>query len=122
VEAGSGEIEIQAGPCVPEFHHTFSPDGVRHLDLTGPDGKVYTPSLPWSDGKEVSVEGMDDATATSKIQGRTLHDIWKQDGKVTENVQGVVSRDEKTMKTTVDGTDSAGHKYHNELIFEKQGL
>ena len=60
------------------------------------------------------------ATAMSKIRGRAFHDIWKQNGKVIEDVHGVVSADGKTLKTTVDGTDSQGRPYRNELTFDKQ--
>jgi hypothetical protein len=88
--------------------------------LIGADGQPLKASLPWSDGKEGSVQGMENATATSKIQGRTFDDIWKQNGKIIEDVQGVVSRGGKTLRTTVNGTDNQGRPYHNELTFDKQ--
>ncbi len=112
--------KFNPGPPFKSFTITFTPDGTRHLDLIGADGQPHKPSLPWSDGREVSVQGMENATATSKIQGRTFHDIWKQNGKVTEDVHGIVSPDGKTLRTTVDGTDSQGHPYHNELTFDRQ--
>ena len=108
------------GPPFKSFTITFTPDGTRHLHLTGPDGQLREVVLPWSDGKEVSVEGMGNATAASKIQGRTFHDIWKVNGKITEDVHGIVSPDGQTLRTTVDGTDNQGRPYHNELTFDKQ--
>jgi hypothetical protein len=112
--------KFNPGPPFKSFTITFIPDGTRHLDLIGAEGQFLKASLPWSDGKEVPVQGMENATATSKIQGRTFHDIWKQNGKVTEDVHGIVSPDGKTLRTTVDGTDNQGHPYHNELTFDKQ--
>ena len=112
--------KFNPGPPCKSFTITFTSDGTRHLDLIGADGQPLKASLPWSDGKEVSVQGMENATATSKIQGRTFHDIWKQNGKVTEDVHGVVSADEKTLKITVHATDKQGRSYHNELTFDEQ--
>jgi hypothetical protein len=112
--------KFNPGPPFRSFTITFTADGIRHLDLIGADGHAHKPSLPWSDGREVAVQGMENVTATSKIQGRTFHDIWKQNGKVIEDVHGVVSGDGRTLRTTVDGTDSQGHPYHNELTFDRQ--
>jgi hypothetical protein len=112
--------KFNPGPPFESFTITFTADGTRHLDLIRSDGQPLKAALPWSDGKEVPVEGMQNATATSKIRGRTFHDIWKQNEKVIEDVHGVVSADGKTLKTTVDGTDSQGRPYRNELTFDKQ--
>jgi hypothetical protein len=107
------------GPPFKSFTITFTPDGTRHLDLIAADGRL-TASLPWSDGKEIAVTGMENVTASSKIQGRTFHDVWKQNGKIIEDVHGVVSSNGRPMNITVDGTNKEGHKFHNRLIFEKQ--
>jgi hypothetical protein len=112
--------KFHPGPPFKSFTITFTPDGTRHLDLFGADGQTLKALLPWSDGKEVPVAGMENATATSKIQVRTFHDIWKQNGKVIEDVHGVVSPDGKTLKTTVHATDKQGRPYHNELTFDRQ--
>jgi hypothetical protein len=112
--------KFKLGPAFKSFTITFTADGTRHLDLIGPDGETHKPSLPWSDGKEVAVENMENTTATSKIQGRTFHDSWKQNGKVIEDVHGSVSRRGRTLRTRVDGTDNQGHPFHNELTFDKQ--
>jgi len=112
--------KFNPGPPLKSFVITFTPDGTRHLDLMGADGQPLQASLPWSDGKEVSVQGMENATATSKMQRRTFHDIWKQKGNVIEDVHGIVSPDRKTLKTIVNATDRQGRPYHNELTFDKQ--
>ena len=108
------------GPPFQSFTITFTPDGVRHLDLIGADGQALKAALPWSDGTEVAVAGMENTTATSKMKGRRFHDIWKQNGKQIEDVHGVVSPDGKTLRTTVDATDNQGRPHHNELTFDKQ--
>ena len=108
------------GPPFKSFTITFTPDGTRHLNLISEDGRAMKASLPWSDGKEVPVTGMENAKAASKIQANIFHDIWKQNGKLIEDVHGVVSSDGKTLTTTVDGTDGQGHAFHNRLTFDKQ--
>lgn len=112
--------KFNPGPPFKSFTLTFAPDGVRHLDLVVAGGQPVKASLPWSDGNEVRVKEMENTTATSKIQGRTFHDIWRQNGKVIEDVHGVASPDGKTLKINIDATDGQGRPYHNELTFEKQ--
>ncbi|MGI8961255.1 MAG: hypothetical protein ACR2IV_16105 [Bryobacteraceae bacterium] len=108
------------GPPFKSFIITFTPDGTRKLDLIGADGQSLKASLPWSDGKEVHVTGMENATATSKIQGKTFHDTWKQNGRIIEDVHGAVSSDGRTLTTTVDTTDKQGRPVHNHLTFDRQ--
>ena len=100
------------GPPFKRFTLTFTPDGVRHLDLVPANGQAFKAELPWSDGKEVAVvvkEGsMPNAKAAPEIRGRTFNDTWTQDGKVIEKVHGVVSRDGKTLAVTVKGHSSVG--------------
>jgi hypothetical protein len=107
------------GPPFKTFIITFTPDGVRHLDLTNADGQHLKISLPWSGGKPVSPSGMENTVTTSKIQGRTFHDVWKQNGKLIEDVHGVLSPDGRTLKVTVKGMDKQGRSYRNELTFDK---
>ncbi len=108
------------GPPFKSFTITFTPDGTRKLDLIGANGQPLKVSLPWSDGKEVPVTGMENATATSKIQGKTFHDLWKQNGRIIEDVHGVVSSDGKTLTTTVDARYTQDIPIHNHLTFDKQ--
>ena len=112
------------GPPFQSFTLTFTPDGARKLDLTRAGGEVLKASLPWSDGKEVSVRvtqgNMENVTATSRIQGRTFNDTWRENGKVIENVHAVVSPDGRILTITVDGTDSQGRSFQNHLMFEKR--
>ena len=112
------------GPPFQSFVLTFTPDGTRHLDLIGADGQALEASLPWSDGKEVPVAvargSMENVTATSRIQGSTFDDTWKENRKIIEKVHAAVSPDRRTLTISVDGSDRQDHSFHNHLIFEKQ--
>ena len=111
------------GPPFRSFTLTFTPDGTRHLELVRADGQAVSVSLPWSDGKEVipaATQGMENTRVISKIQANTVDDIWKQNGKIIEKVHGVVSSDGRSLTITVDGPDSQGGAFHNQLTFEKQ--
>jgi hypothetical protein len=109
------------GPPFRGFTITFTQDGRRNLDLVDAGGNKLHVELPWSDGKEVEVSGMENTTATSKILGRrTFHDVWKQNGKIIEDVHGAVSSKGRVLKITVDVTGLQGRHAHNELWFDKQ--
>jgi len=111
------------GPPFRSFVITFEPDGTRTLDLIAANGQPLQASLPWSDGKGVSVKvtqgSMENVTAVSMMHGRTFDDIWRENGKVIEKVHGAVSSDGRTLTTTVHGTDRQGRAFHNQLKFEK---
>lgn len=111
------------GPPFRSFTLTFTPDGTRKLDLVRANSESFLASLPWSDGKEVSVVTAQPSTnlnAVSKIRGRSFHDTWKENGKIIEKVHGVLSPDGVTLIITIDGTDSQDRPFHNRLQFDKQ--
>jgi hypothetical protein len=113
---------FEPGPAFRSFTLTFTPDGTRHLEVIGADGQALKVSLPWSGGKDVPVTatgGMDGATATSSIRGRNFDDTWRQNGRVIEEVHGVVSTDGQVLTINVDGTDSQGRSFHNCLVFDR---
>lgn len=116
--------EFNPGPAFRSFTLSFTPDGVRHLDLIPANGQPFKAELPWSDGKEVSVivkEGsMENVRAVSKIEGLTFGDIWRENGKVIEKVHGQLSSDEKTLTVTVEGPTQQGGTFHNRVVFDKQ--
>lgn len=112
--------QFDPGPAFKDFTIRFARDGTRNLDLVDADGQKLKISLPWSDGKEVHPTGMENATAISKIQGRTFHDIWKQNGRTIENVPGALSSNGKSLTIFVDAMYQEGHRIQNRLTFEKQ--
>ena len=115
---------FSSGQPFRSFTLTFTPDGVRHLDLVAAGGQPLKAALPWSDGKEVTLEviegNMTNVKTVSKIQGRTFEDTWRQDGKVIEKVRGAVSQDGKTLTVDVEGPSSQGGSFHNSVVFDKQ--
>jgi len=112
------------GPPFKSFTLTFTPDGARHLDQISANGQPLEVSLPWSDGKEVSVivtqGAMENVMATSKIKGKTFDDTWRENGKVIEKVHGVVSSDGKTLTVTVEGPTQQGGIFRNRVVFDRQ--
>ena len=116
--------EFNPGPPFRSFTLTFTPDGTRQLDLISANGQPLKASLPWSDGKEVAVEvtqgSMPNVRAVSKIHGRSFRDTWRENGKVIEQVHGVVSLDGKTLTVTVEGPTQQGGTFHNRVVFDKQ--
>jgi hypothetical protein len=120
----AAKSEFNPGPPFKSFTLTFTPGGVRHLDLIPANGQPFKAELPWSDGKEVSVvvkEGsLGNAKVVSKIKGKTFDDTWTDNGKVIEKVHGEVSSDGKTLTVTVDGATQQGGTFHNRVVFDKQ--
>jgi hypothetical protein len=88
------------------------------------NGQPFKAELPWSNGQEVSVvvkEGsMGNVKTVSKINGRTLDDTWKENGKVIEKVHGEVSSDGRTLTVDVEGPTQQGGTFHNRVVFDKQ--
>jgi len=95
-------------------------DGTRRLDLTGADGQALEVSLLCSDGREVRMEGVENASDVSKVHRRTFHDTWKQNGKVIGDLRGVVSEDGRILKIAVAATDQQNRPIHNNVTFPKQ--
>jgi hypothetical protein len=96
----------------------------RTLVGIDPDGQQLNQSstIPW-DGKEHQIDAPNSPSvmvAVKKINGHTLHVTVKQNEKLVDTVQAVVSKDGKTMTTTEKGEDQKGRKLDNTLVFEKQ--
>jgi hypothetical protein len=120
----AAKSKFNPGSPFQSFTLTFAPDGTRHLDLIGANGQPLKASLPWSDGKEVSVivtqGAMENVTAISKIKGKTFVDTWRESGKVIEKVRGFVSADGKTLTVRVEGPLPQGGTFRNQVVFDKQ--
>jgi len=116
--------EFNPGPPFKSFTLTFTPDGVRHLDLVLGDGQRLKAELPWSDGKVVSVvvkEGsMGNVKAVSRIAGKVFDDTWTENGKLIEKVHGEISPDGQTLTVTVEGPTHEGGTFRNRVVFDKQ--
>ena len=96
-------------------------DGFFTATSVDAQDRQVTWSHPWSDGKEVPINGMENATMLSKIRGNTLNETMRIAGVIAETVHVVVSPDGRTMTTTIHAL--ANHpmgSMHGVLVLEKQ--
>jgi hypothetical protein len=115
------------GPAPKEVTVKFEQDGGNiHRVVTGTksDGSNINEdsSIPW-DGKDHLVTKPPEppiTVAVTQVDARTVEVVVKQDGKVTDKVHGVVSKDGKTVKSTDTGVNEKGQKVHNIEVLEKQ--
>jgi hypothetical protein len=86
------------------------------------------PAQEWSytttlDGKDSPITGSNpnaDTIAAKRIDANTIEIVSKKGGKVTITARIVISADGKTRTNTQTGTDAAGQKVTNVLVFERQ--
>ena len=75
------------------------------------------------DGKDVPVTGNApyDTIAVKQVNANTLTDVRKNTGGPYKGTgRTVVSKDGKTMTTTVKGTNAAGKQFTQAFVFDKQ--
>ena len=83
-----------------------------------PINRSYTAKY---DGKDYPVTGAPwDGIAIRKVNANTYTTALKKSGKPYSNGRTLISSDGKTMTTTLSGTDAAGKKFHNVLVYDKQ--
>ena len=101
-----------------------SQGGIRHTsDGVNAEGKAtHSAYSSKFDGKDVPYEGNPnaDTAAPKKTDDNSFENVWKKDGKVTATLKAAVSKDGKTMRVTVKGTDAQGKPASGVLVFEKQ--
>jgi hypothetical protein len=93
------------------------------VDGTDKDGKAT--HNEWAgkvDGKDDPVTGdpNSDTRSLKKVDDHTLQLTAKKGGKVTLSGQIVISADGKTRTVTTSGTDSAGKKFKNISVYDRQ--
>jgi len=93
------------------------------VDGTDKDGKAT--HNEWAgkvDGKDAPVTGdpNSDTRSLKKVDDHTLQLTVKKGGKVTLSGHIVISADGKTRTVTTSGTDSAGKKFKNISVYDKQ--
>jgi len=99
---------------------TIQPGGAANIREVGADGKTVNWSYTATEGQTVPITGMDNSSVMEKrVSDRVVEHTWSMNG---DNLRGrgVVSKDGKTMRYTLDGTSKEGKKIHNLLILNKE--
>jgi hypothetical protein len=109
-----------SGPVPQSSTVTIAPDGTFTFEAVDQKGEPHKWSHAWSVGKEVPIDGIENGTIISKLQGRTADDVMKVGGKTVQKVHAVLSPDGKTITATIDGTDPQGRSVHDVEVYEKQ--
>jgi hypothetical protein len=102
-------------------------DGVQiTIDTADANGNRTTVAeKPKFDGRDyprtVSVANAPDTISLKRIDGLTLEETLKKDGKVVTVIRQVISRDGKTRTATrIRATNARGQPVHDVLVFDKQ--
>jgi hypothetical protein len=93
------------------------------VDGRGPDGKpTHNEWIGAFDGKDYPVTGdpAQDLRAYTKVNDHTLTLTIKKAGEVTITGSIVVSGDGKSRTVTTTGTDTAGKKFTNIAVYDRQ--
>ncbi len=111
--------KFNPGPAPKNETVTIAPDGKVSVEEVSGDDKPTNWSFTPAGDTAVPIEGMENSTVLAKVSGNIVGHTWKV-GNGNETGHGVVSKDGKTMKYTLTGTDAQGQKVHNVMIFEKE--
>jgi hypothetical protein len=111
--------KFSPGPAPKNETVTIAPDKKVSVETVGADDKSVNWSYTPAEGMAAPIEGMENSTVMEKIAGNKVDHTWKM-GNGTETGHGVVSKDGKTMKYKLTGTNAQGQKVRNALVFEKQ--
>jgi hypothetical protein len=74
------------------------------------------------DGVDASWTGNPDADTASakKIDDNSYVNVWKKNGKRTITAKAIVSKDGKTITTSLKGKNAKGQSVNNTLVFDRQ--
>lgn len=113
--------KFSPGPPPKSETVTISPDGKTAVHAEGADGKNVDWSYTAVEGGSAPIEGQGPgATVVSKhVNSNTIEHTWKN-GTSTETGRAVLSKDGKTMRYTLKGTNAQGQPVHELLVFEKE--
>jgi hypothetical protein len=123
--------KFSPGSEIKDMTMTFVADGdnIRRIAQgTNGDGKPIQEggpegtSIPW-DGREHQVTKTPApiiTVAVKQLNSHSLTAMVKTDGKVSEQIKSVVSKDGKTLTSADDLTDANGKKMHSVEFFDKQ--
>ena len=111
-------------PKGPNFSKLEAMEGGLKFTNDGVNAEGKPTHSEWSgkfDGKDNPVKGdaARDTAALKKIDDHTFEITNKKAGKVVGSTRAVFSRDGKTRTQTGDGTNAAGVKTKNMVVYEK---
>jgi len=114
------------GPPPKSSTVNFSQDGefiAAKSESVNAKGEETGSSSRWKkDGQDYALTGSttSDTVAVRRINDRTTDFTYKKAGKVVSRLRLVISKDGKTATTTSKGTNTAGKKYNNRRVYDKQ--
>jgi hypothetical protein len=99
---------------------TFAPDGSLTFQVVQIDGKRFKWSHEWSVRKEVPVNGIENGTIITKLQGNVVDDTMRISGQVVQIIQAVLSSDGIELTATITHLDEQRHALQDVQVFERQ--
>jgi hypothetical protein len=98
--------------------------GALHLISDGVDSqgtKTHAEYTARVDGQPVPMTGNPngDMVAIKQIDGFTMESVWTLNGKATITSRSTVSADGKTRTVTQVGTNAAGQRVNNTIVYER---
>jgi hypothetical protein len=76
--------------------------------------------VPDKGGAGKVLDGPFDAVSAKRVDDNTIDSTFMKGGKEIRQIHGVVSKDGKTLRVTLKGTDAQGKQAAGVLLFEKQ--
>ena len=98
----------------------FTPEGKTIVSGIDQRGKPFEWAIPWSDGKEVRIEGLENTTGTQIIRGHSLKATLKEGGRTVLMIEANLAPDGKTQLGIITNIDEKGHRTQHTEFYEKQ--
>ena len=99
---------------------TIQPDGKVAVEGVDATGQPISWSITPNGDAPAMITGLPDSSVIEKkIDDRNIEHTWKMNGGSSTG-HGALSKNGKTMKYTLTGTNAKGEPVHNVEIFERQ--
>jgi hypothetical protein len=118
------------GPTPKSLTITYEATATGLTSLTQGTDDTGKPINPDKTKVNIIVDGKDHPTPTptgayntsawKRIDANSWTVVRKKDGKVTQNVKNVVSKDGKTLTITTRGINAEGKTINNKAVYDKQ--
>jgi hypothetical protein len=89
---------------------------------TAADGSAFSLKyeVPDKGGAGKVLDGPFDSISSKRVDDNTIESTFMKGGKEIRHIRGVVSKDGKTLRVTIKGTDAQGKIASGVLVLEKQ--